>query len=129
MSDGKGGTGSATVSAVVAGANIAPTVTATRNPTGNTRVGVPVIFAATGTDPDGDTLTYSWDFGDGTAAVTDQNPTHTFLTAATFTVKVTVSDGKGGTGSRRSASSSPPTARRRSRPRRPRRPTASRRSR
>ncbi|WP_270040050.1 PKD domain-containing protein [Solirubrobacter ginsenosidimutans] len=98
VSDGKT-TGSATVSVVVAGANIPPTVTATRNPTGNTRVGVPVIFAATGTDPDGDPLTYSWDFGDSTALSTDQNPTHTFTTAATFSVKVTVSDGKGGTGS------------------------------
>ena len=48
--------------------NANPTVTATRNPTGNTRVGVPVAFTATGADADGDTLTYSWNFGDSTTA-------------------------------------------------------------
>ena len=83
---------------VVAGANLNPTVTADAQPTGNTRVGVPVAFTATGTDPDGDPLTYSWNFGDATAVSTEQNPTHAFATAATFSVVVTVSDGKGGTG-------------------------------
>ena len=48
VSDGKGGTGEATLSVVVAGANLNPTVTAARTPTGNTRVGVPVAFTATG---------------------------------------------------------------------------------
>ncbi len=97
VSDGKGGTGQATLSVVVAGANLDPTVTAARTPTGNTRVGVPIAFTATGTDPDGDPLTYAWDFGDSTSS-TQQNPTKSFLTAATFNVTVTVSDGKGGTG-------------------------------
>ena len=97
VSDGKGGTGQATISVVVAGANLSPTVTAARTPTGNTRVGVPLAFTATGTDPDGDPLTYAWDFGDSTTS-TQQNPTKSFLTAATFNVTVTVSDGKGGTG-------------------------------
>ncbi|MDA0173823.1 ThuA domain-containing protein [Solirubrobacter taibaiensis] len=78
--------------------NTNPTVTAARTPTGNVRVGVPVAFTAAGTDADGDALTYAWDFGDGTTS-TEQNPTKTFLAAATRTVKVTVSDGKGGTGS------------------------------
>ena len=76
--------------------NTDPTVTASRNPAGNVRVGVPVAFTATGEDADGDTLSYAWDFGDGETS-TEQNPTHTFLSAATRTVKVTVSDGKGGT--------------------------------
>ena len=52
------------------------------DPTGNVRVGVPIAFTATATDPDGDTLTYLWDFGDGTTS-TEQNPTKAYLAAAT----------------------------------------------
>jgi cytochrome c len=72
-----------------------PTVTASRNPTGNVRVGVPIAFTATASDPDNDTLTYLWDFGDGTTS-TEQNPTKAYLAVATRTVTVTVSDGKEG---------------------------------
>ena len=75
--------------------NQPPTVSASRNPTGNVRVGVPIAFTATATDPDNDTLTYLWDFGDGTTS-TEQNPTKHYLAAATRTVTVTVSDGKEG---------------------------------
>ena len=62
------------------------------------RSGTAVAFTATGTDADGDTLTYAWDFGDTTPASTQQNPSHTYAAAGTYTAKVTVSDGKGGTG-------------------------------
>jgi PKD repeat protein len=75
-----------------------PTVTATRTPSGNVRVGVPIEFSATGVDADGDTLTYAWDFGDGETS-SAQNPSHFYLTAGGQTATVTVSDGKGGTGS------------------------------
>jgi PKD repeat protein/type 1 glutamine amidotransferase len=100
VSDGRGGTGSANVGVTVTQTgNAAPTVTSSRTPTGNTRVGVPITFSAVGTDADGDTLSYSWNFGDGTPASTEQNPVHAFLTAATFNVVVTVNDGRGGTAS------------------------------
>lgn len=46
-------------------------------------------------DPDGDTLTYKWDFGDGTSS-TSSHPSKTFNTARDYTVKLTVSDGRGG---------------------------------
>jgi cytochrome c len=75
--------------------NQPPTVSASRNPTGNVRVGVPIAFTATASDPDNDTLTYLWDFGDGTTS-TEQNPTKAYLAAATRTVTVTASDGKEG---------------------------------
>jgi PKD repeat protein len=78
--------------------NRAPTVDAARTPTGNVPTGTAVAFTATCADLDGDALTYSWDFGDSTPAWTSQNPSHTYATAGTFTAKVTVSDGKGGTG-------------------------------
>ena len=75
-----------------------PTVSAQRNPSGNVTVGDPVAFTATGADCDGDTLTYAWDFGDGGTAAT-KDAMHTYAAAGTYTAKVTVSDGKGGTAS------------------------------
>jgi len=71
-----------------------PTVTA--NPA---FTGVPVIFSATATDPDGDTLGYGWDFGDGTTG-TGASPLHVYLAAGTYTVTVAVDDGRGGTDSK-----------------------------
>ncbi len=48
---------------------------------------------STSSDPDSDTLTYSWDFGDGTPAATTANPVHTYATAGAKTVILTVNDG------------------------------------
>ena len=49
-------------------------------------------------DPDGDDLTYDWDFGDGTTASSQIDTfSHTYLWGGTFTVTLTVSDGNGGT--------------------------------
>ncbi|MFT4216805.1 MAG: PKD domain-containing protein [Micropruina sp.] len=45
------------------------------------------------TDPDGDSLTYLWDFGDG-ATSTSAVTTHTYQAAGTYQVKLTVSDGQ-----------------------------------
>jgi len=60
-------------------------------------VGAEVQFDASGTtDPDlpGDTLTYTWDFGDGTAPVSGEEPTisHTYTTAQSYEVTLTVED-------------------------------------
>jgi len=46
-------------------------------------------------DPDGDRLSFSWTFGDGTDPVTtDENSTiHVFLSPGAYTVLLTVSDG------------------------------------
>jgi PKD repeat protein len=51
--------------------------------------------ASASTDPDGDPLSYAWDFGDGAtgAGVTAQ---HAFAAAGTYTVRLTVDDGRGG---------------------------------
>lgn len=58
---------------------------------------VPVTFDGTASsDPDGDPLTYLWSFGDGVpggvAALA-----HAYTQAGTFTVRLTVADGRGGT--------------------------------
>ena len=62
-------------------------------------------------DPDGDALTYAWDFGDGGTS-TAANPTHTYTTNGTYTATVTAKDPSGRTGTasvhrRRSATPRP----------------------
>jgi glucose/arabinose dehydrogenase len=51
----------------------------------------------TSSDPDGDPLTYKWEFGDGTTS-TAAKPSKTFAQAGTFPVKLTADDGRGRTG-------------------------------
>ncbi|MGA5420032.1 ThuA domain-containing protein [Streptomyces lavendulocolor] len=59
-----------------------------------------VAFSSAGTtDADGDPLTYSWDFGDGTGTSTAANPTHTYRRNGTYTATVTARDASGRTGS------------------------------
>jgi PKD repeat protein len=55
--------------------------------------GTPISFAASGTDADGDDLTYRWTFGDGTTT-TGANVTHVYLSLGTFTVTLVASDGQ-----------------------------------
>jgi PKD repeat protein len=45
-------------------------------------------------DPDGDELTYEWDFGDGSEGSTEQSPTHTYTEPGEYEAEVTVSDGE-----------------------------------
>jgi PKD repeat protein len=77
--------------------NQPPTVSATANPTS----GVPplvVNFSSAGTlDPEGKTLTYNWNFGDGSAVSTSANPSHTYQTNGSFIARLTVSDGTNST--------------------------------
>src|SRR5262245_7281827 len=56
---------------------------------------LPVEFDVTASDPDeGDTLSYSWDFGDGSAPSTAEDPSHTYTAPGEYEAEVTVSDGE-----------------------------------
>jgi hypothetical protein len=74
-----------------------------RNPTVNAMIAgntVPVrsdvTFAGFGVDPDGDTITYHWDFGDGQAEAIGAVVTHRWLKGGSFTVQCRAIDGRGG---------------------------------
>ncbi len=49
----------------------------------------------TSSDPDGDPLTYSWDFGDTSPEVTTANASRTYESSGARTVTLTVNDGQG----------------------------------
>jgi hypothetical protein len=78
-------------------ANRAPTINS-MSATPGFGVATLTAFAmtASGSDPDGDPVTFEWDFGDGTRA-TGAALSKTYLTSGVATVSVTASDGRGGT--------------------------------
>ena len=55
-------------------------------------------FTDASTDSDGTIAVRSWDFGDGGASA-EQNPSHTYAAAGTYTVSLIVTDNDGATGS------------------------------
>jgi len=56
----------------------------------------PLMFSAAGsTDPDGDALSFSWSFGDGTAAAAGSSATHEYADWGSYTVTLTARDAFG----------------------------------
>lgn len=56
-----------------------------------------IIFnASSSSDADGDSLSFSWDFGDGSSEEAGITVSHSFEAADTYDVTLTVSDGNGG---------------------------------
>src|SRR5207253_578673 len=70
-----------------------PTVSAAASPS----AGDAPVTVNLSASPSGGTTpySYSWNFGDGTALGTAQNPTHIYSNAATYTAVVTVTDANG----------------------------------
>ncbi len=97
VTDKDGDSGSATLEIVVEDSNAAPTANG-----GGPYVrleGSMVSFDGTASaDPDGDALTYTWDFGDGATGV-GATPSHTYLDNGVYTVTLVVEDPSGATGS------------------------------
>jgi glucose/arabinose dehydrogenase len=74
--------------------NRAPIANAAANVTSGLAPLTVQFSSVTSFDPDQDTLTYSWNFGDGTATSTEANPTHIYSSNGTYNAVLTVSDGE-----------------------------------
>jgi PKD repeat protein len=97
--DGRGGSGSDTITVEVEPPNALPVVVISATPT-NGDAPLTVAFSSTGThDPDGTIASWLWSFGDG-ATSTARNPTHVYTSAGTYTAKLTVTDNRGGQASK-----------------------------
>ncbi len=97
VTDNGGNTNSKTVKVTVA----APTGGSPAAEFAITCSGLDCSFTDQSTDTDGQVVGWSWDFGDGSAASTETNPTHHYnvTTPTPFNVKLTVTDNAGLTGS------------------------------
>jgi len=92
VNDGNGNTDSTTLTITVTNPNLPPVALFTNDV--NTGI-VPalVVFDASGsTDPNGDALTYTWDFGNGDTT-TGVTTSYEFTSIGDFEVTLTVSDG------------------------------------
>jgi endoglucanase len=75
--------------------NTAPVAVISATPTSETAPVNVQFNASASSDANGDILSFSWTFGDGTTG-TGAMPAHTYSAAGSYGATVTVSDGKGG---------------------------------
>ena len=93
VTDNRGGTNTVTHSVSASLPNVAPTAAFTTSATD-----LAVSTNATGsTDSDGTIASYAWNFGDG-AAASGATSSHTYATAGSYTISLTVTDNQGATG-------------------------------
>ncbi len=93
VDDGKGTGCSAASDSVTALINTPPSAALSASPSTAVCVGTKVAFDASGSnDPDGNSLQYAWDFGDGTTIDAGPRVSHAYAKGGTYTVRVTVSD-------------------------------------
>ncbi|MDQ1533663.1 MAG: hypothetical protein QOF28_1424, partial [Actinomycetota bacterium] len=90
--------GTAELNEIVAnGSNNPPVAVAGADQTTTTNTSLTVNFSSAGSsDPDSDPITYSWNFGDGSALSAAANPSHTYSTGV-FQAVLTVQDSHGAT--------------------------------
>ncbi len=95
VEDDEGLTHSTTITIVVnEPPNEAPVAVATAIPTSGI-LPLEVSFTGSNSTDDKAVVSYQWDFKDGTPVSTEANPVHTFTTANTYEVKLTVEDSEG----------------------------------
>ena len=82
-----------TLSKISAVGPFPPRAAATATPNAGMAPFTAQFSSAGSSDPYGKPLTYSWNFGDGSAASTSANPSHTYSSSGTYTVTLTVSNG------------------------------------
>ncbi len=75
--------------------NIAPTVSFTATPDSGEEPLTVVLNATSSSDADGTITAYDWDFGDGSPHGTGSVVTHTYSTAGSYVVVLTVTDDEG----------------------------------
>jgi len=77
-----------------------PFASFTYNPTYPQTNQIVTFDASASYDPDGSIVSYTWDFGDGTPPITENDPItyHTYTSYGDYTVKLTVTDNDGLTG-------------------------------
>jgi PKD repeat protein len=88
----------ATISSAVISGTFAPNLAPVAN-AGGPYVGAPgasiLLSALESNDPDGNVVSYSWDFGDGTPGISNALVDHTYASAGSYTATVTVTDDGG----------------------------------
>ncbi|HEY3013336.1 MAG TPA: PKD domain-containing protein, partial [Gemmatimonadales bacterium] len=109
VTDNAGASASVTNPVVVSGTANTPPIASFTAPACTVNIGC--LFTDASSDPDGTIASWSWNFGDGSPAAPDQNPSHTYAAAGTFNVTLTVTDNLGATGTvTLPVTVSPPTA-------------------
>ncbi|MBD3343767.1 MAG: PKD domain-containing protein, partial [Chitinivibrionales bacterium] len=98
VNDGNGGSDQASVTITVdpSSVNNSPTASFTANPTSGEEPLTVNVDASGSSDPDGDALSYDWNFGDGSTG-SGVTASHTYNSAGSYTITLTVNDGNGET--------------------------------
>jgi PKD repeat protein len=96
VTDNSGSTASASLAVVI---QDRPPIAKLSSSTSSTITGSTISFdGGTSTDPDGSITTYRWDFGDGTSG-TGVTTGHAYASSGNYTVRLTITDNSGLTGS------------------------------
>ena len=98
VEDDDGNTDTATISVTIV--NLPPTaefsVSTNAAQMGEIRIDDEIRFTDASSDPEDHTLTYAWDFGDGSSSDAS-SPSHSYDEAGSYTVELTVADDEGET--------------------------------